>query len=153
MAYEILSTVYLPIKPLLSIRGDSLGELPTDGVAEGSKAQVGGTEYVFENNSGWIVPGSGGSGGGGGNVTIVGADFDQTALAMTLDKTFSEIVSAAMVGVVILSFAGQFSYLSYLVVDDNSYNVEFFGPSGKVTFSATSEDGYPSVSVSALQQG
>lgn len=154
MAYEILSKEYRPTKPLLSIQADSLDELPTEGVAEGSTASVGGTQYVFENNSGWVTPGSGGGGGGGGGVTFVGVDIDESGLVITLNKTYKEITTAAMSSVVILPLGEHILYLSTAVIDAGSYDVGFFCSVGQeMKFSATSEDGYPSVSVTDLMQG
>lgn len=89
MAMTILNEQYPPRKPLLTIEADSLDELPTNDVAEGSTATVGGTEYVYENNRGWIEPDSGGGGGGGG---LVGHfTYDQQTNTYTLDKNWQEI--------------------------------------------------------------
>lgn len=58
MALTIVNEQYPPRKPKLTLTADSLDELPTEGVAEGSKATVGGTEYRYDSNAGWIIPGS-----------------------------------------------------------------------------------------------
>lgn len=97
MAIEIVSQSYLPRKPLVVCNADSLAELSTlTNVAEGSKATVNGTEYVYENNSGWVEPGSGGGGGGGSGVFVahVYRDYEQESGSYVCDKTYAEIATA-----------------------------------------------------------
>lgn len=93
MALTILNEQYPPRKPKLTLTADSLDELPTEGVAEGSTATVGGTEYSYDSNAGWIEPGSGG--GSGGGVFVVTFTQDQTSGAVSADKTPEEIEEAA----------------------------------------------------------
>ena len=69
MAVQILSQSYGPRKPLIECTADSLDDLVGLVCAEGSKATVGGTEYVLDRVNGWIEPGSGG--GGGSDVLVV----------------------------------------------------------------------------------
>lgn len=98
MALTIVNEQYPPRKPKLTLTADSLDELPTEGVAEGSTATVGGTEYSYDSNAGWIEPGSG-SGSGGGvmwvNITTTKEGDTDTYSA---DKTNAEIYNAANSG-------------------------------------------------------
>lgn len=58
------SESYGPRKPLVTIEADSLDDISgLTNFAEGSTANVGGTEYTLDKVQGWIVPGSGGGGG------------------------------------------------------------------------------------------
>lgn len=88
MALTILNEQYPPRKPKLTLTADSLDELPTEGVAEGSTATVDGTEYAFDSTAGWIEPGAGGGGSGGGiqwetifedTLTFIKGQYDYTA--------------------------------------------------------------------------
>jgi len=65
-------------------------------VAEGSTATVGGTEYSYDSNAGWIVPGEGGGGSGGGSAVSVVITNDGTTI--TAEKTWDEISEAIQAG-------------------------------------------------------
>lgn len=93
MALTIVNEQHPPRKPKLTLTADSLDELPTEGVAEGSTATVGGTEYSYDSNAGWIVPGSGGGGSGGGVFVVTFTGNDLTDI--TADKTLQEILQAS----------------------------------------------------------
>lgn len=93
MALTILNEQYPPRKPKLTLTADSLDELPTEGVAEGSTATVGGTVYSYDSNAGWIEPGSGG--GSGGGVFLVTFTDDDLGINVTADKTAQEILQAS----------------------------------------------------------
>lgn len=59
MAYEIKSTSYPAIKPILEIEADSLDDIATlTGMAEGSTCKVSSTTYVYDEVNGWAVAGS-----------------------------------------------------------------------------------------------
>ena len=59
MAYEIKSTSYPAIKPILEIEADSLDDIATlTGMAEGSTCKVSSTTYVYDEVNGWAEAGS-----------------------------------------------------------------------------------------------
>lgn len=100
MAYTITSESYGPRKPLVTIEADSLDDISgLTNFAEGSTANVGGTEYTLDKVQGWIVPGSSGSGGG---ALIVRQTYDEATSTVTLDKTFLEIDTALKNGPVLI---------------------------------------------------
>ena len=106
MALTIVNEQYPPRKPKLTLTADSLDELPTEGVAEGSTATVDGTEYSYDSNAGWIEPGSG---GGGGFPYVIETVYDDTIGeygAVRTVKTAAEVYdiynAAAQAGVPVL---------------------------------------------------
>lgn len=59
MAFEIKSTSYPAVKPILEIEADSLDDIATlTGMAEGSTCKVSSTTYVYDEVNGWAVAGS-----------------------------------------------------------------------------------------------
>ena len=59
MAYEIKSTSYPAVKPIMAIEADSLDDISTlTGMAEGSTCKVSSTTYVYDEVNGWAVAGS-----------------------------------------------------------------------------------------------
>ena len=59
MAYEIKSTSYPAVKPILEIEADSLDDIASlTGMAEGSTCKVSSTTYVYDEVNGWAVAGS-----------------------------------------------------------------------------------------------
>lgn len=98
MALTIVNEQYPPRKPKLTLTANSLDELPTEGVAEGSTATVDGTEYSYDSNAGWIEPGSGGGSGGGVMWVNITATSQGDTVSYSADKTNAEIYSAANSG-------------------------------------------------------
>lgn len=96
MALTIVNEQYPPRKPKLTLTADSLDELPTEGVAEGSTATVGGTEYSYDSNAGWIVPGSGGGGSSGSGVMFIGTP------GTTMTATWQEVKDALEAGTLVV---------------------------------------------------
>lgn len=94
MALTIVNEQYPPRKPKLTLTADSLDELPTEGVAEGSTATVGGTEYSYDSNAGWIEPGS----GGGGDVINIKWDDNHRTV-----QTAKELYDASISGSALLA--------------------------------------------------
>ena len=59
MAYEIKSTSYPAVKPILEIEADSLDDIASlTGMAEGSTCKVSDTTYVYDEVNGWAEAGS-----------------------------------------------------------------------------------------------
>ena len=59
MAFEIKSTSYPAVKPILEIEADSLSDISElEGMAEGSTCKVSDTTYVYDEVNGWAVAGS-----------------------------------------------------------------------------------------------
>jgi len=59
MAYQIKSTSYPAIKPILEIEADSLDDIATlTGMAEGSTCKVSTTTYVYDEVNGWAEAGT-----------------------------------------------------------------------------------------------
>lgn len=153
MAIEIVSQSYLPRKPLVVCNADSLAELSTlTNVAEGSKATVNGTEYVYENNSGWVEPGSGG-GGSGVLVVTVTASGD----TWTCNKTAGEIYAAMSNGGVVFTYtqtSGAATFDLCIVAeygDEDGYSFassKFFNGNGFIgELWAETENDYPSATM------
>ena len=58
MAYEIKSTSYPAVKPILEIEADSLDDIASlTGMAEGSTCKVSDTTYVYDEVTGWSASG------------------------------------------------------------------------------------------------
>ena len=152
MAVQILSQSYGPRKPLIECTADSLSDLAGLVCAEGSKATVGGTEYVLDRVNGWVEPGSGGGGGGGSGVLVVGVTIDGNTA--TLDKTWQEIYDASQAGVVVMSGLPQnIAYLSGLYAGSigdtiatpwvTEFTIMSQSEVHSTQFDASTADGYP----------
>lgn len=134
MALTIVNEQYPPRKPKLTLTADSLDELPTEGVAEGSTATVGGTEYSYDSNAGWIVPGEG---GGGGQQTIVDIPltYDQTEYHYYVDDAYP-------VANIARDFeAGKTFRFVYNVAVDNGYGFKSVFPQSVVTVENVAGEG------------
>lgn len=152
MALTILNEQYPPRKPKLTLTADSLDELPTEGVAEGSTAAVGGTVYSYDSNSGWIVPGEGGGGsGGGGSMLVTMTVADGYA---TLDKTWNEIKATIESGVIpalltdqsdeTVTFYKQLTSITEIWYPDQTHQEDpycVYSPGADMTFYSSSADG------------
>lgn len=152
---KIISQSYGPRKPLVVCEASSLDMLADLDCAEGSKATVGGTEYVLDRVNGWIEPGSGG--GGGSDVLVVNVTYEgQTG---TCDKTWAEINDAIHAGKLVVSpmeysNTGN-SYVTMFFTSTDSYGEStymayavYFEPDSSfqpnvLVFHATATDDYP----------
>lgn len=129
MAVQILSQSYGPRKPLIECTADSLSDLAGLVCAEGSKATVGGTEYVLDRVNGWVEPGSGGGGGGGGGAFIV--NLTMADGLFVADKTCGEILSASKTRPVIFidgTYDGAYLLTDSEFNDGDGYKFYFLAP-------------------------
>lgn len=144
MALTILNEQYPPRKPKLTLTADSLDELPTEGVAEGSTATVGGTEYSYDSNAGWIEPGSGGGGGVMAITTMTttwqevkdALEAGKVVVYVTKNSGADEVVGwATVMYLITAAYQGQDGYYISGVLADNKEGAQ----GGPILFAETAD--------------